>query len=89
MCVGYAGAVDVMLLDEVADLGAQADTTVTAVEDHSWQLGELLAMMQTVQEMMGAQQAQLMRLQEELHAWEDHLVAWETMVNECLIYLWS
>ena len=33
-----------MLLDEVADLGAQADTTVTTVEDHSWQLGELLVM---------------------------------------------
>ena len=45
-----------MLLDEVADLGAQADTTVTAVEDHSWQLGELSVMMQTMQEMMGMQQ---------------------------------
>ena len=58
MCVGYAGAVDMMLLDEVADLGAQANTTVTTVEDHSQELGELLVMMQTVQEMMGAQQAQ-------------------------------
>ena len=44
-----------MLLDEVADLGAQADTTVTTVEDHSRQLGELSVMMQTMQEMMGAQ----------------------------------
>ena len=26
MCVGYASAVGMMLLDEVADLGAQADT---------------------------------------------------------------
>ena len=44
-----------MLLDEVADLGALADTTVTSVEDHSRQLGEFLVMMQTMQEMMGAQ----------------------------------
>ena len=59
-CVGYAGAVSTMLLDEVADLGTQADMTVTAVEDHSRQLGELLVMMQTMQEMMGAQQKHLM-----------------------------
>ena len=45
-----------MLLDEVANLGAQADMTVATVEDHSWQLGELSVMMQTVQEMIGAQQ---------------------------------
>ena len=87
--MGYAGAVGVILLDEVADLGAQADTMVTTVEDHSWQLGDLLVMMQMVQEMMGVQQVQLMRLQGELHLWEDCLVARETMVNECLIYLWS
>ena len=45
-----------MLLDEVADLGAQADTTVTMVEDHSRQLGKLSVMMQMIQEMMGMQQ---------------------------------
>ena len=45
-----------MFLDEVADLGAQADTTVTTVEDHSQQLGELSVMMQMMQEMMGTQQ---------------------------------
>ena len=48
------GAVGTMLLDEVADLGAQADTMVTTVEDHSRQLGELLVMMQMMQEMLGA-----------------------------------
>ena len=78
-----------MLLDEVADLGAQANMTVMSVEDHSWQLGELLVMMQMVQEMMGAQQVQLMRLQEELCSWEDRLVAQETTVNDHLIYLWT
>ena len=78
-----------MLLDEVTNLGAQADTTVTMVEDHSWQLGELSVMIQTVQEMMGVQQVQLMGLQGELWSWEDRLVAWETTVNEHLIYLWS
>ena len=46
-----------MLLDEVADLGAQADTTVTTVEDHSRQLGELSVMMQMMQEMLGATRA--------------------------------
>ena len=78
-----------MLLDEVANLGAQADTMVTSVEDHSRQLGELSVMMQTVQEMMGAQQAQLMCLQGELHSWEDQLVVRETTVNECLLWLQS
>ena len=46
-------------------------------------------MMQMVQEMMGVQQAQLMRLQGELQSWVDCLVVWETMVNKCLVYLWS
>ena len=55
MCVGYARAISTMLLDEVANLGAQANTTVTTMEDHSQQLGELSVMMQTMQEMMGAQ----------------------------------
>ena len=41
---------NVFVLDEVANLGAQADTTVTTVEDHSRQLGELSVMMQTMQE---------------------------------------
>ena len=45
-----------MLLDEVANLGAQADTTVATVEDHSQQLGELSVMMGMMQEMMGTQQ---------------------------------
>ena len=44
---------------------------VISVEDHNWQLGELSVMIQMVQEMMGAQQAQLMHLQEELRSWED------------------
>ena len=64
-----------MLLDEVADLGAQADTTLTSVEDHSQQLGELSVMMQMMQEMMGTQQVQLMQLQGELCSWEEWLVA--------------
>ena len=46
-------------------------------------------MMQMVQEMMGVQQAQLMRLQGELWSWVDLLVAWETTVNKRLVYLWS
>ena len=78
-----------MLLDEVADLGAQADTMVTTVEDHSWQLGELLVMMQTMQEMMGAQQEHLMRMEASLQGWAQCLVAQETMVNECLVWLWD
>ena len=76
-----------MLLDEVADLGAQADTTVTTVEDHSWQLGELSVMMQTMQEMLGAQQERLMRTEAILQGWAACLVAWETTVNECLMWL--
>ena len=78
-----------MLLDEVADLGAQADTTSSVVEDHSWQLGELSVMMQTVQEMMGAQQEQLMQLREELWEWQEWLMAREQMVNNQLIWLQS
>ena len=69
MCVGYAGAISTMLLDEVADLGAQADTTVTTMEDNSQQLGELSVMMQTMQEMMGAQQERLMRMEASLQGW--------------------
>ena len=76
-----------MLLDEVADLGAQADTTVTSVEDHSRQLGEMLVMMQTMQEMMGAQQERLMRMEASLQGWAQRLVAQETMVNERLVWL--
>ena len=76
-----------MLLDEVADLGAQADTTVTTVEDHSRQLGELLVMMQTMQEMMGAQQEHLMAVEARLLNWLQHLVARETTVNEHLMWL--
>ena len=76
-----------MLLDEVADLGAQADTTVTTVEDHSRQLGELLVMMQTMQEMMGAQQERLMAVEVQLLDWSQCLVAHETTVNEHLVWL--
>ena len=76
-----------MLLDEVADLGAQADTTVTTMEDHSQQLGELSVMMQTMQEMMGAQQECLMRMEASLQGWAQHLVAWEMTVNKCLVHL--
>ena len=88
-CVGYAGAISMMLLDEVANLGAQADTMVTTVEDHSQQLGELLVAMQMVQEMMGAQQEHLMAMEAQLLEWSQCLVAWETTVNECLIWLRS
>ena len=85
--MGYAGAVGTMLLDEVADLGAQADTTVTTVEDHSQQLGELSVVMQMMREMMGAQQECLMWMEASLQGWAAHLVAWETVVNERLIHL--
>ena len=78
-----------MLLDEVANLGAQADTTVTMVEDHSQQLGELLVMMQTMQEMLGAQQERLMQAEAMLRDWVDRLVARETTVNERLVWLWD
>ena len=74
-----------MLLDEVANLGAQADTTVTAVEDHSRQLGELSVMMQTMQEMLGAQQERLMAVEAALRDWTVHLVVREMMVNERLM----
>ena len=84
-CVGYAGAIGMMLLDGVADLGAQADTMVTAVEDHSRQLGELSVMMQTMQEMMGAQQEHLMQVETQLLEWSQCLVAQETTVNEHLM----
>ena len=86
-CVGYAGAVGTMLLDEVADLGAQADAMVTTEEDHSRQLGELLVMMQTMQEMMGAQQEHLMRMEASLQGWAQRLVARETTVNKHLVWL--
>ena len=76
-----------MLLDEVADLGAQADTTVTMVEGHSRQLGELLVMMQTMQEMMGAQQEHLMMMEASLRDWTARLVAREMTVNERLVWL--
>ena len=76
-----------MLLDEVANLGAQADTTVTTVEDHSWQLGELSVVMQMMQEMMGAQQERLMQMEALLRDWTACLVARETTVNEHLVWL--
>ena len=88
-CVGYAGAVGTMLLDEVANLGAQADMTVVTMEDHSWQLGELLVMMQTMQEKMGAQQERLMQMEAQLLGWSQCLVAREVMVNECFMWLWN
>ena len=86
-CVGYAGAVGTMLLDEVANLGAQADMMVTTVEDHSQQLGELSVMMQTMQEMMGAQQECLMAMEASLQGWTQCLVEWEMMVNKRLVWL--
>ena len=76
-----------MVLDEVADLGAQADTTAATMEDHSWQLGELLVMMQTMQEMLGVQQERLMRMEATLQGWATHLVVRETTVNEHLVWL--
>ena len=76
-----------MLLDEVADLGAQADTTVSSVEDHSRQLRELSVMMQTMQEMMGAQQERLMVVEAALRDWTVCLVARETTVNKHLVWL--
>ena len=76
-----------MFLDEVANLGAQADMTVTTTEDHSRQLGELSVMMQMMQEMMGAQQERLMRMEASLHGWMQCLVARETVVNERLVHL--
>ena len=76
-----------MLLDEVADLGAQANTTVTMVEDHSRQLGELSVMMQMVQEMLGAQQERLMAAEATLRDWMTRLVAREAVVNEHLMWL--
>ena len=45
--------------------------------------------MQMIQEMMGAQQEQLMHLQGKLCSWEDQLVEWEQMVNNRLIWLRS
>ena len=76
-----------MLLDEVADLGALADTTVTSVEDHSRQLGEFSVMMQTMQEMMGVQQERLMAVEAALRDWTVRLTARETTVNERLVWL--
>ena len=85
--MGYAGAVGMMLLDEVADLGAQADTTVAMVEDHSRQLRELSIMMQMMQEMLGAQQERMMAAEAVLRDWTVHLVAREMTVNERLMWL--
>ena len=76
-----------MVLDEVANLGAQVDTTAATMEDHSWQLGELLVMMQMMQEMLGAQQERLMRMEATLQGWAARLVARETTVNERLVWL--
>ena len=74
-----------MFLDEVANLGAQADMTVTTTEDHSRQLGELSVMMQMMQEMMGAQQEHLMRMEASLQGWAQRLVAQEMTVNKRLV----
>ena len=87
MCVGNAGAVGTMLLDEVADLGALADSSATAVEDHSRQLREFSVMMQTMQEMMGAQQERLMAVEAALRDWTVRLTAREATVNERLVWL--
>ena len=76
-----------MVLDEVADLGALSDTSAATLEDHSRQLGELSVMMQTMQEMLGAQQERLMRMEATLQGWAARLVVWETMVNERLMWL--
>ena len=76
-----------MLLDEVADLGALADSSASAVEDHSRQLGELSVMMQTMQEMMGAQQERLMAVEAALRDWTVRLTAREATVNERLVWL--
>ena len=76
-----------ILLGEVADLGAQADMMAIMVEDHSQQLGELLVMMQMIQEMLGTQQERPMEARSELVQWSNRLVAWETQVNECLLWL--
>ena len=76
-----------MVLDEVADLGAQVDTTAATMEDHSWQLGELSVMMQTMQEMLGVQQERLMRMEVTLQGWATCLVVRETTVNEHLVWL--
>ena len=65
------------------------DTTAATMEDHSWQLGELPVMVQTMQEMLGAQQERLMRMEATLQGWAARLVARETMVNECLVWLWD
>ena len=76
-----------MLLDEVADLGALADSSASAVEDHSRQLGELSVMMQTMQEMMGAQQERLMAVEAALRDWTVRLSVREAVVNERLVWL--
>ena len=76
-----------MLLDEVADLGALADSSASAVEDHSRQLGELSVMMQTMQEMMGVQQERLMAVEAALRDWTVCLTAREATVNERLVWL--
>ena len=76
-----------MLLDEVADLGALADSSASAVEDHSRQLGEFSVMMQTMQEMMGVQQERLMAVEAALRDWTVRLTAREATVNEHLVWL--
>ena len=76
-----------MLLDEVVDLGALADSSASAVGDHSRQLGELSVMMQTMQEMMGAQQERLMAVEAALRDWTVRLTAREATVNERLVWL--
>ena len=77
MSVGYADTVGIMLLNEVADLGAQVDATSSTVEDHSQQLGELLVMLQMIQDMMGTQQEMVMGLME----WEHQLAIQEVEIN--------
>ena len=77
MSVGYADTVGIMLLNEVADLGAQVDVTSSTVEDHSQQLGELLVMLHMIQNMMGTQQEMVMGLME----WEHQLAIQEVEIN--------
>ena len=78
-----------MLLDKVTDLGQQADVMSSVVEDHSQQLGELSVTVQTMQEMMGAQQEWLMALGQSLLEWSQRLMAREEQVNNQLNWLRS
>ena len=54
------------------------DATSSTVEDHSQQLGELLVMLQMIQDMMGTQQEMVMGLME----WEHQLAIQEVEINQ-------